>query len=269
MKKIDAHLHFCMDRYFDTIAEAAGHRNTETDLKAAFDREGVALGIVMGNRPLKETGWRYPAFLRYCVGVEPEEIRQLGSTEAERLAEIHLRRPDCVGLKLYPGYSAYPVSDPIYTPFYDLAASYGKPVAVHTGAMAGGQGRLCYSHPLNLDDVAVQFPKVQFVMCHFGNPWLADAAAVLDKNRNVAADLSGLLEGIPELDVLFRENAGYIQLLRTWLGYLGDYDRILYGTDWPLVNISRYSSFLSEVIPARFWEGVFFENANRIYRLGL
>ena len=39
--------------------------------------------------------------------------------------------------------------------------------------------------------------------------------------------------------------------------------------DWPLVNISRYSSFLSEVIPARFWEGVFFENANRIYRLGL
>ena len=195
IKKIDAHLHFCMDRYFDTIAEAAGHRNTEADLKAAFDREGVALGIVMGNRPLKETGWRYPAFLRYCVGVEPEEIRQLGSTEAERLAEIHLRRPDCVGLKLYPGYSAYPVSDPIYTPFYDLAASYGKPVAVHTGAMAGGQGRLCYSHPLNLDDVAVQFPKVQFVMCHFGNPWLADAAAVLDKNRNVAADLSGLLEG--------------------------------------------------------------------------
>ena len=42
---------------------------------------------------------------------------------------------------------------------------------------------------------------VQFVMCHFGNPWLMDAAAVVEKNENVAADLSGLLEGkfdIPE-----------------------------------------------------------------------
>ena len=32
-------------------------------------------------------------------------------------------------------------------------------------------------------------------MCHFGNPFLEAAAAVVEKNPNVAADLSGLLEG--------------------------------------------------------------------------
>ena len=30
---------------------------------------------------------------------------------------------------------------------------------------------------------------------YFGNPWLLDAAAVVEKNENVMTDLSGLLEG--------------------------------------------------------------------------
>ena len=45
-----------------------------------------------------------------------------------------------------------------------------------------------------LDEVAADHPDTQFVMCHFGNPFLEAAAAVVEKNPNVAADLSGLLE---------------------------------------------------------------------------
>ncbi len=46
-----------------------------------------------------------------------------------------------------------------------------------------------------VDDVAVDHPDVRFVLAHFGNPWLVDAAEVVYKNDNVWADLSGLIVG--------------------------------------------------------------------------
>ncbi len=49
-----------------------------------------------------------------------------------------------------------------------------------------------------MDEVAVDFPGVRFVLAHFGNPWLIDAAEVLFKNANVWADLSGLFVGSDE-----------------------------------------------------------------------
>ena len=55
-------------------------------------------------------------------------------------------------------------------------------------------------------------------MCHFGNPFLQEAAAVLGKNPNVCADLSGLLEGRVELDRYFEEQAGYAGLLKKLAG---------------------------------------------------
>ena len=49
---------------------------------------------------------------------------------------------------------------------------------------------------------------MQFVMCHFGNPFLADAAAVLEKNPNMAADISGWLCGYEQLDDYFSGTSG-------------------------------------------------------------
>ena len=106
-------------------------------------------------------------------------------------------------------------------------------------------------------------------MCHYGNPWLTDAAAVVSKNDNVAADLSGLLEGRVHLDALFLEKSGYIEALKTWMGYLHEYDDLMFGTDWPLVNLEEYIAFIKKLVPEKYHEKVFFQNANRIYKLGL
>ena len=81
------------------------------------------------------------------------------------------------------------------------------------GLTAFSRAHLKYCHPLALDEVAADHPDTQFVMCHFGNPFLEAAAAVVEKNPNVAADLSGLLEGRVDLDAYFREQAGYVFLL--------------------------------------------------------
>ena len=106
-------------------------------------------------------------------------------------------------------------------------------------------------------------------MCHFGNPFLEAAAAVVEKNPNVAADLSGLLEGPIDLEDYFTRQAGYVTLLRTWLTAIDCWDDLLFGTDWPIVNLGTYVAFIRRLIPEEHWEQVFFQNANRVYGLGL
>ena len=53
MKIIDAHLHFGRGEYFDTVARAAGHENTEEALRRDFRTSGIVHGIVMGNLPVE------------------------------------------------------------------------------------------------------------------------------------------------------------------------------------------------------------------------
>lgn len=273
MKIIDAHLHFCPERtgYFNEIAIAAGHENTEAHLRVEYERLGIAGGVVMGNGGLSlKEHEKYPEYLCYCIGLDRDRILEDSgglSQESWDLVEAHLKRPNCVGIKLYPGYDPYYITDPSYGPAYELAAAYDKPVAVHMGETAGTGAILKYSHPLTMDEAAVTHPKVRFVMCHFGNPWLADAACVVAKNENVSADLSGLLEGRIVAEEYFREQKGYVEALDTWLKYANSYDKLMFGTDWPLANLEDYIGFAKRLIPERYWEAVFYGNAERIYGL--
>ncbi|MBQ9942524.1 MAG: amidohydrolase [Christensenellaceae bacterium] len=262
---VDAHLHFVPgDGYFNGIAAAAGHQNTEEHLLAEYARLGFAGGVVMGNKGMDENG-SYPSALRYCASVEEDML--MGGSQlacALLLLEEELRRENCAGIKIYPGYHAHSAADKAYYSFYELAGAYGKPVAIHCGALAGSKGLLKLSHPLTVDEAASAYPDVEFVMCHFGSPFLADAAAVLAKNKNVSADLSGLLEGRVPADI-FKTQSGYIGALRTWLAYLGDWDRVMFGSDWPLVNLGEYAEFIAAVTPEKHHGAIFRDNALRIY----
>lgn len=269
MKIIDAHLHFCKEDYFDEIALAAGHENTAERLEDAYQRLGVVHGVVMGNKSLEPKEHDYPDFLSYCIGLDT--LGEERSPEEQiALVEENLKRRQCVGIKLYPGYRHFYVYEEALAPFYALAEKYDKPVAIHTGLTASTDGLLKYSHPLVLDEAAVRWPRVQFIMCHFGNPWLLDAVGVVEKNPNVAVDFSGLLEGkIVDAERFYRKKQGYMRMLTDWLEYLDCYDRIMFGTDWPLANLADYIRFMKEIVPEEEWEKVFFSAANRIYGLGL
>ncbi|BEU87349.1 amidohydrolase family protein [Selenomonas sp. TAMA-11512] len=270
MKIIDAHLHFCEEEYFDTIAATAGHANTAEHLMSEYERLGIAGGVVMGNRSLEPAYHaRYPKKLRYCIGVDTSMTGIPIPDQVEKIEE-NLKLEACVGVKLYPGYSHFYVYDETLDPVYELAKKYDKPVAVHTGLTATDHAVLKYAHPLTLDEAAVRHPGVQFVMCHFGNPFLEAAVAVVEKNPNVAVDLSGLIEGkITDMDRFSKKKKGYLRMINDWLEYMNLYDRFMYGTDWPLANIEDYIAFLKLFIPEEEWEKVFFRNANCIYGLGL
>lgn len=270
MKIIDAHIHFCSEPHFDQLADLSGHKNSTEHLREQYSLHHIAHGVVMGNRSLELEKHHYPEYLSYCIGLDRTCFKPEETALQAALVESHLQSKNCVGIKLYPGYNQFYIYDSLMDPFYQLAMQYKKPVAIHTGLTASSNALLKYSHPLVVDEAAVRYPEVQFVMCHIGNPWIVDAVAVMMKNKNVAADLSGLLEGkIHDMPDFLAKKHGYINVLKGWLEYLDSYDRILYGTDWPLANLANYIELVAHIIPEKHHDEVFFHNANRIYQLGL
>ena len=273
MKIVDAHLHiFPPDEHTNEMARAVGHENSIAHLRQVYGELGMVHGVVMGNRSLNPDDHNYPADLfHYCVGLD-SMLMDRGRRvipDMPDLVEENLKRENCCGVKLYPGYNRIWLTDPIYEPVYELAARYDKPVAVHMGLTAFPGAVLKYCHPLALDEAAADHRHTRFVMCHFGNPFFESACATLEKNPNVSTDLSGLLEGRFSLSALLAEQQDYFIMMRAWLGSILKWDDIMYGTDWPIINLQEYIGFIQWLVPEKYWDRVFFENANRIYGLGL
>lgn len=279
MKIIDAHLHFFPDsQQFRQKAESAGDQAGLAYLESRFRAHHIALGIGMGTvgkernertshpltLPFAENQW--PAFFAQCLGIDADAVTKENIKESIASFDLALARKESCGLKIYAGYQQYYVNDAVYHPFYELAEAHGVPVVIHTGDTANSAGLLKYSHPLTVDEAAVNFPRVNFVMAHYGNPWIVDATEVAKKNPNVYIDLSGLAEGRFETDWFCRTYSGYIEHIKTWMTYLSAYDKLLYGSDWPLVNMGTYIELIGRIIPEAHHEAVFYENAARVFQ---
>ena len=54
-------------------------------------------------------------------------------------------------------------------------------------------------------------------------------------------------------------------MVKAWLGYINAWDRVMFGTDWPLVNLEEYVEFIKRLVPKKHWDNVFWKNAENIY----
>lgn len=168
------------------------------------------------------------------------------------------------GLKLYPGYEPFYPSDPRLEPVYALAAECGVPVMIHSGDTYAPNGKVKFSHPLHIDEVAVDHPNVNFVICHIGNPWIRDCMEVVYKNKNVYTDISGLVLG----DFSDRFESFMSRQLQDMLLYGVEPDNVLYGTDWPISTMESYIKFMEELrIPEKEKKKIMFENSAALFRL--
>jgi len=179
--------------------------------------------------------------------------------------EGRIREGRVKGIKLYPGYEPYGITDPSLESVFRLAAKHKVPVMIHTGDTYSKRAKLRHAHPLLVDDVAVDYPDVNFIMCHLGNPWFKDTAEVLYKNDNVYADISGLVLG--EFSNDFERHM--IAELKEMILFMGDPGRqLLYGSDWPLVKMGPYIKFLEALkLPEETMEAIRWKTAARLFRI--
>ena len=151
MKIIDAHLHLFSEDSAEEMARQVGHHNNVDHLREVYGELHIVHGVVMGKSQSGAPAARLPPtdLFHYCVGLDSsllEDGNRVIPDLADRV-EAHLRRDNCCGVKLYPGYNKIALSDPMYQPIYRLAARYGKPVAVHMGLTAFSRAHLKYCPP--------------------------------------------------------------------------------------------------------------------------
>ena len=191
------------------------------------------------------------SYLNYTLN-ELDEIREF------------IKEGKVVGLKLYPGYEPFYPSDDRLNPVYRLAAETGVPVMIHCGDTYTPRGKVKFSHPLNVDEVAVDNPDVNFLICHLGNPWFRDTMEVVYKNANVYTDISGLVLG----NFSDRFEKFVHRQLQEMLVYGAEPEKCLYGTDWPISSMDSYIDFMESLnIPQREKDKMMFENAIKLYNL--
>ncbi len=171
------------------------------------------------------------------------------------------------GIKLYPGYQYfYPNEEKVY-PLYDLCSSQGMPVMFHSGTTYGKKGRLKYAHPLHIDDVAVDFPHMPIIISHLGNPWTEVVREVMQKNKNVYTDISGMfVSGKEDYGHYFKE---VVQKLNVLINYCGA-DHVLFGTDFPIQSYEDTKKLVDSLdITEKQKEEILWKNAHALLKMGL
>ncbi|MBA4065869.1 MAG: amidohydrolase [Isosphaera sp.] len=261
---------------FPEGGERDGARRLARAIEATAAESGMVAALCM---PRTEVSDRDPLGIKEIEAVAPlvrgVKLHPVGFANPERFDRDHLARVEAVlrqgrvkALKVYLGYLHYGPDHPGYRPYYALAAKYLVPVVFHTGDPYSRKAKVKFARPLPVDDVAVDFPDTRFVLAHFGNPWLADAAEVVYKNPNVWADLSGFLVGDREAFARYGK-AGVLgraaDRVRAAIEFTGAPDRFLFGSDWPLAPVAVYRDFVRTLFPEEEHPAVFRDNARTLF----
>jgi predicted TIM-barrel fold metal-dependent hydrolase len=191
-------------------------------------------------------------------------------------------------IEISPADAHLNADDPAYEPVYGLAEVFHVPVVLRTGPP-----QLTYSDPRAMESAVRRHPDVTFVLAHDGSPltadqrdrdswlgvhrqktlilrfeddpWIQAAAEVAYRNPNVVLDGSALLAG--DLRGDSREQIRtYVERRVSWiLHYVTDPRKLMFGSGWPLTDVSLYLEAFKSAIAASNWQAVLHDNAARVY----
>ncbi len=189
-------------------------------------------------------------------------VDPMRGAEAVREARRLIAGGGIRGFKLHPPLQQFHANDKAAYPFYEVVAEAKLPVIFHTGhsgigtGMPGGGGvRLKYGNPMDIDDVAVDFPDMPIIMAHPSFPWQDEAISVCLHKPQVYIDLSGWSPKYfsPIL----------IQYANTLLK-----KKMLFGSDYPLITPDRWmTDFAAIAIRDEVRPLILKENAARLFSL--
>src|ERR1700728_1840702 len=161
-------------------------------------------------------------------------VDPLRGAEAVKEARHLIATGGIRGFKLHPPLQQFFPNDKAAYPFYEVIAEAKLPVIFHTGhsgigtGMPGGGGvRLKYGTPMDIDDVAVDFPDMPIIMAHPSFPWQDEAISVCLHKPKVYIDLSGWSPKYFSTTLVQYANT----LLR---------EKLLFGSDYPLITPDRW-----------------------------
>jgi predicted TIM-barrel fold metal-dependent hydrolase len=230
--------------------------STVDDLIDDMDEAGVEKAVILGQdmssvQKKEFRNYTIPnKFLKQLVDSYPNRFIAFGSVDPFRredaLRELNFMHKELgfKGLKLHcDALGIYPNDEKLLYPIYKRCAELGFVVLHHTGTTGLGYCKIKYGRPLDLDDVAQDFPDLKIICAHFGWPWMEECFAVATRNSNVYVDISGWL-------------ARYFPpLLITYMNGLLK-DKMLFGTDYPMIRTPLWMKEFDEFCRPKLKPGI-------------
>ena len=219
----DAHVHFFSPAFFARLAAESGQPPLEMeelgrtldwripptceDLAAAgiqeLDESSVAKAALIASIPGDEDSVAAAVHLhpdRFWGFFMANPAAPNGAPGGVESVQRALAGGRMQGVCLFPAMHRYPVADPRVRPVFEAAAAHpGTIVSVHCGVLTVGVRRklglpslfdMRYSNPIDLHAVALEFPRVNFVIPHFGAGYFREALMLCDLCPNVYLDTS-------------------------------------------------------------------------------
>ena len=212
-----------------SVPELAAYYRERKMAAVCFMVDSVNWDGVVSNEEILELASAERDVLIPFVSIDPNRGAD-GVEMARRLISEH----DVRGFKFHPNLQMFFPDDRMAYPLYEVIAERRLPALFHTGQTAVGSGQrggggilLKYSNPLNLDQVAVDFPDMPIIMAHPSVPWQDEALSIAVHKPQVYIDLSGWSPKYfpPQL----------VQYANTLLR-----DKVLFGTDYPALTPERW-----------------------------
>jgi hypothetical protein len=183
------------------------------------DELNEAVGALVSRMPDRFAGYG-------TVSLSPLRVMR-AVAQVTRSAELGLR-----GINIQPSFFGIPIDHAQLYPVYAKACELGLGVGLHTGVNYTSHLPIKHDHPLQLDQVACDFPQLTLIACHAGWPWGADLVAVARKHPNVYLEFGGLAP-----KYVGATGTGWEVVFRFMNSLLSR--QVLFGTDWPVFPMAR------------------------------
>ncbi len=231
-------------------------------LLAEMDAAGIATGVITGrntgtgfgtveNEEVASIAARYPGRFIACGAVNPVDLAA-ALQEVDRIADVW----QMPAVSMEPGFAPQPMraNDRRLYPIYARRAERRLPVILTLSAMTGPDVGYCL--PVDVDQVAHDFPALPLVVAHACWPWVQPILGVAFRRANVylAPDIYAI--NLPGRDDFALAARTYLQ------------DRFLFASGYPFAPVAgaleayRSMGFAGEVA-----DKIFRRNAAALLRL--
>lgn len=167
------------------------------------------------NRYVADYVRRNPTKMVGFAGIDPTDPQWRDELEQAQ-DELRLK-----GVTISPSMQDYHPCDTRAMELYEQCAHRGMPILFQQNHRSPA-GKMEYSRPVLLDNVAREFPKLRIVIAHMGYPGIDETVVLLGKHEHLYAEISGLLD-FPW--------TSYNALLTAY--QYGVMDKLLFGSDFP------------------------------------
>lgn len=255
-----------VDQYDAVLGLEATKNKSLDDLIAEMDAARVSHAVVHAEYEFGDPADELNAKVGELVARMPDRFSGYGTVSLAPPMRV-MRAVDQVsraaalgllGINIQPSFFSMPIDYAQLYPVYAKACELGLAVGVHTGVNYTSHLPIKHDHPLQLDQVACDFPDLTLIACHAGWPWAAEMVAVARKHPRVYMEFGGLAP-----KYVASTGTGWEVMFRFMNSLLSK--QVLFGTDWPVFPMARaLDEWRAAGLKPQVLEDLLSGNANRL-----